>query len=106
MEVWRKPGLADKIEDAMLVDRAGSAVLEELIVNQQVENTRELILTASWYIWWMRRQLVHGEKVPTSSVAAMSIRVITTNNIRVTRNNSVNKKCLDKIKRMIRYGQC
>jgi hypothetical protein len=47
LEVWRKLELADKIEDAMLVDRAGSAVLEELIVNQQVENTRELNLTAS-----------------------------------------------------------
>jgi hypothetical protein len=40
----------------------------------------------------MRRQFVHGEKVPTHLIAAMSIRVITTNNIRVTRNNSVNKK--------------
>jgi hypothetical protein len=61
-------------------------------VNQQVENTMELILTAPWYIWWMRRQFVHGEKVPTHLIAAMSIRVISTNNIRVTRNNSVNKK--------------
>jgi hypothetical protein len=87
LEVWRKLGLADKIEDAMLVDQAGSAVLEELIVNQQVENTRELILTASWYIWWMRRQLVHGEKVPTSSIVAISIRVITTNNIRAIGKN-------------------
>jgi hypothetical protein len=35
LEVWRKLGLEDKI-DGMLVDRAGSAVLEELIVNQPV----------------------------------------------------------------------
>jgi hypothetical protein len=79
----------------MLVDRAGSDVLDKSIVNQQVENTMELILTAPWYIWWMRRQFVHGEKVPTSSIAAMSIRVITTNNIRAMRKNLVNKKCLD-----------
>jgi hypothetical protein len=66
-----------------------------LIVNQHAKNTRELILTSSWYIWWMRHQLVHREKVPTSSIHAMSIRVITTNNIRAMRKNLANKKCLD-----------
>jgi hypothetical protein len=64
----------------MLVDRAGSDVLDESIVNQQVENTRELILTVPWYIWWMRRQPMVRNYLRL--IAAMSIRVITTNNIK------------------------
>ena len=40
----------------------------------------------------MRRQLVHGEKVPPNSVAAMSIRVITENNIRALRKSGSIRK--------------
>jgi hypothetical protein len=47
LQVCRKLGLADKIDDAMLVEQAGGVVLEQLIVNQHVKNTRELILTSS-----------------------------------------------------------
>jgi hypothetical protein len=72
LDIWRKLGLVEKIEEAMIVDRAGSAVLEELLVHQHDDGLRELILTAAWYIWWMRRQLIHGEKYPTNSVAAIS----------------------------------
>jgi hypothetical protein len=32
MEVWRKLDLLNKVENAMNVDRAGSVVLEELII--------------------------------------------------------------------------
>jgi ribonuclease HI len=92
LDIWRKLGLVEKIEEAMIVDRAGSAVLEELLVHQHDDGLRELILTAAWYIWWMRRQLIHGEKYPTNSVAAMSIQVITTNNIRSLRKNSIKKQ--------------
>jgi ribonuclease HI len=62
------------------------------LVHQHDDGLRELILTAAWYIWWMRRQLIHGEKYPTNSVAAMSIQVITTNNIRSLRKNSIKKQ--------------
>jgi hypothetical protein len=72
-EVWTKLGVLEIIEDAFAVDRAGSTVLEELLVKQHADDTKELILTAAWYIWWMRRQMVHEEKVPTSTIVVMSI---------------------------------
>jgi uncharacterized iron-regulated membrane protein len=33
----------------------------------------ELILTVGWYIWWERRQIVHGETVQRPSRSAMAI---------------------------------
>jgi hypothetical protein len=65
---------------------------EELLVRNYDENVKELILTTAWYIWWTRRQGVHDEKVPPPTIAAMSVRVITENNIRVLRKNSVKRK--------------
>jgi hypothetical protein len=55
---------------------------EELLVRNYDENVKELILTTAWYIWWMRIHGVHDEKVPPVIRVAMSIRVITENNIR------------------------
>jgi hypothetical protein len=40
----------------------------------------------------MWRQLVHEEKVPTLSIAAMSIQVITANDMRALKKNAVRKK--------------
>ena len=39
----------------------------------------ELILIGCWYIWWQRRQLVHGEDIQNPLRSAMSIASITTN---------------------------
>ena len=39
----------------------------------------ELILAGCWYIWWQRRQLVHGEDIQNPSRSAMSIAAITAN---------------------------
>jgi hypothetical protein len=53
-EVWKKLGIFDKIENAMTIDRAGSAVLEELIIwYHSDEVLRDLVLTFTWYIWWV-----------------------------------------------------
>lgn len=40
---------------------------------------REVILTTSWYIWWIRRQRVHGDKVREISHTTMSIQVLVPN---------------------------
>ena len=91
-EDWRKLGLEARIEEALIVDRAGSAVLEDSIMNQSIGDKMESILTAAWYIWWMRRQLVHAEKVPTNTITAMYIQVITKNNIRSLRKNPITRR--------------
>jgi hypothetical protein len=47
----------------MTVDRAGSAVQEELTIRYHSDEVlRDVVLTSTWYIWWMRRQFVHKEK--------------------------------------------
>jgi hypothetical protein len=70
--VWRKLGVLDKMENAMQVERSGSAVLEELITRyKSVGEIQELILTSARYIWWMRRQYVHEERVPSATHAGI-----------------------------------
>jgi ribonuclease HI len=92
-EVWRKLDLLDRVENAMNVDRAGSAALEELIIwHQSEDQVKELILTSAWYIWWIRRQFVHEEKVASVVHAAMSIQIITTNNTRAMKKKSEKRK--------------
>jgi hypothetical protein len=87
-EVWKKLGIFDKIENAMTVDRAESAVLEELII----QVLRDLVLTSTWYIWWMRCQFVHKEKTPTTIHTTLSIQTIATNNRRVMVKNAEKRK--------------
>lgn len=38
-----------------------------------------LVLTAGWYLWWERRQHVHGENVQQPARSAMSIAALTKN---------------------------
>jgi hypothetical protein len=33
----------------------------------------ELILTGGWFLWWKRRQLVHGENIQRPSRSGLSI---------------------------------
>jgi hypothetical protein len=49
--IWTKLGLLGKIKEAMLTDRSGNAVLEELIMKMFDDDVRELILPTAWYIW-------------------------------------------------------
>jgi hypothetical protein len=39
----------------------------------------KLVLTAGWYIWWERRQKMHGENVQTPFRSALSIIVLSQN---------------------------
>jgi len=69
----------------LIIDRSGSVLIQE-IIRRGGEDTElkigwadQLILTGCWYIWWQRRQLVHGEDIQNPSRSAMSIVAITAN---------------------------
>jgi hypothetical protein len=84
-EVWNCLGLSEILDTITSVDRSGSVVVEEIIRRGgrvvALENIgfAEIILIASWYIWWERWQLVHGETIQTPFRSAMSIRVLANN---------------------------
>jgi ribonuclease HI len=68
----------------MREERSGSVVLEEIIrrneaLPQMDVNFAELILTGGWYLWWERRQQVHGERTQPIARSAVSIMVLTLN---------------------------
>jgi hypothetical protein len=48
-------------------------------VDRSRTDIHEVILTTTWYIWWIRRQKVHGENVQAISQAVMSIQVLVAN---------------------------
>jgi ribonuclease HI len=84
-EIWRILGIEDKINTALAIHHSGSVVVAEMITRpKQIDELNhigfaELILTGSWYIWWQRRQYVHGEPVQNPTRAALSIATLTTN---------------------------
>jgi len=49
----------------------------------------ELVITATWYIWWERRQLVHGETVQRPSRSATAIAALTKNYKLAMKKNSI-----------------
>jgi ribonuclease HI len=83
--IWEKLGVQDIIDQATNIDRAGAVALEHIICTQGAWDPLggvglpELVLTGAWYIWWERRQLVHGEEVQTPQRSAMSIGALATN---------------------------
>ena len=83
-EVWSALDVWPHIDKLLIIDRSGSVLIQE-IIRRGGEDTElkigwtELILTRCWYIWWQRRQLVHGEDIQNPSRSAMSIAAITTN---------------------------
>jgi hypothetical protein len=55
-------------------DLSGLVILEEMIIRGEWVDVldvglAELILTGVWYIWWERRQYVHGENTPAIEVS-------------------------------------
>jgi ribonuclease HI len=85
-EIWMHLGLSDIIEDAMNTDRAGSAVLEHILKENDLLvpgydhiKVKELISVACWYLWWMRRRRTHNEEVPPLFKCIHSILSITSN---------------------------
>jgi ribonuclease HI len=84
-EIWDYLGLSNLLENVTGIDRSGSVLVEEIITRggrvPSLDNIgfAEIVLIAGWYIWWERRQIVHGEKVQSPFRSAMSIRVLAMN---------------------------
>jgi hypothetical protein len=69
MEIWHSLGLTQVMNSA-LMDHSGSVVLEEILRNQNLMQSRngitdlkELICVGAWYIWWQRIEFVNGGKI-------------------------------------------
>ena len=66
--VWSSLGVWEKILEVIGTDRSRSVIIEEVLrrgetVDHLGVGFSELILTGGWYLWWERRQLVHGENI-------------------------------------------
>jgi hypothetical protein len=44
---------------------------------------KELIVTASWYLWWIRRRRTHDESVPLIHKCKLSILSIVANSAKI-----------------------
>ena len=77
---WRK------VERALNVDRACSDAMEELICTS-IDDPLYLaqipvpclIVVASWFLWWERRQCAKGEKITMPDRSALSIQALALN---------------------------
>jgi hypothetical protein len=70
-QMWDSLGLTSVIEEACMVDRAGSAFLEFLMREEDKPlpgfdtiETKETIAVTCWYLWWLRHRRTHDESVP------------------------------------------
>ena len=68
------------IHKACIVDHAGEAVLEFLLLMKAqelnikgIQNAHELIAITTWYLWWDRRQLVHEGKLHDANQTSMGL---------------------------------
>ena len=83
--IWRCLKLDGLVEEASEVDRAGSSVLDYILCAPPRGSllpdvsAQTLILVGVWYVWWERRQKVHGEEVQTPARSALSISALATN---------------------------
>lgn len=69
-EVWKEMGLHEFIDQAVLGERSGSSILEDIICRPKKRTPvlgmlkiHESVAVACWYVWWQRREIVKGEKV-------------------------------------------
>jgi hypothetical protein len=82
--VWQTLGVCERVQNYLDVDPSDSVVIDEIIRREEVINELDvglagLVLTAGWYLWWERRQIVHEETVQTPARTAMSIAALTEN---------------------------
>lgn len=85
-EVWSALGLTEIIDEALMVDRSGSVVMEEIIRSNSKERpvlsnfgVAESVIVGAWYIWWQRREFVKGNSIAPPTRTAFSINAITSN---------------------------
>jgi ribonuclease HI len=92
-DLWDSLGIAEVIEQAVIIDRAGSAVLEFILRDQKRQlpgftsiGLKETIGVACWYLWWIRRRRTHNETTPPLLRCKMLILSIVTNSARASAN--------------------
>ena len=97
-KVWDKLGMYKVIKKACVLDRAGEAVLELLLLMPHEElsilvcqNARELIAITAWYLWWDRRKLVHEGKSQDAHQTSMGARAITANYFNAYSSKAIRK---------------
>jgi ribonuclease HI len=98
-EVWKSLGLSDYIDQALIGERSGSCVLEE-ILRRSNQNTpilgmlkiKETIAVACWYVWWQRREMVKGETVSEPFRTAFAIQAITANYVSASSANPIERE--------------
>jgi ribonuclease HI len=85
-EVWVALGIHSMIDEAIMVDRSGSAVLEEILCRNPTLmpgfndiGLKEVVVITSWYIWWVRRRRTRNEDVAPIFKRKMSILAIASN---------------------------
>jgi hypothetical protein len=78
--MWEALGLKETIQEAIVVDRSGSTILEETLRHNFRKppvlgslGLKETIVVAAWYIWWQRRSYCKGEHVASPSRTAFAI---------------------------------
>jgi hypothetical protein len=93
-EVWHSLNIQHIIDDATIVDRSGSAILEHILRQDMNEvpgldsiHLKELVMITCWYMWWLRRRRARSEEVPPLNKCKMSILAITANAI--TKKNMI-----------------
>jgi hypothetical protein len=94
--MWELLGMQEIIEDAIQVDRAGSAVLEHILrrednVLQRFDHIglKETVAVTCWYLWWMQRCRTHDEDVPPLFRSKMSILSITANAAKASKKKQI-----------------
>jgi ribonuclease HI len=84
-EIWEALGLTSVVDDALLSDRSGSAIIEHLLCKEDMSfqnfdiGLKEVMMVACWYLWWIRRRRTHDEDVPPINRCRLSIISITAN---------------------------
>jgi ribonuclease HI len=96
--LWESIGISGLINDSILEDRAGSAVLEHLLKREDnhlvgMPNTgmKETIAVACWYLWWLRRRITNNESTPSIYNCKMSIFSIVANAAKATVAGGMNQ---------------
>jgi hypothetical protein len=83
--LWELLGLDRVIDEAILADWAGSAVLEHILMLQDnmlqgfTFVLKETIVIACWYLWWIRRRRTHNENIQPMAQCTMSVLAIAAN---------------------------
>ena len=93
--MWYILKLEQAVSDACIVDRSGSAVLEELLDSSTSHylglprvGIAEVVAIATWYIWWIRRTVTHKERTPPATNWKLSVLSLCTNFTKTAQSNN------------------